>query len=198
MNKISKLNYDNFLIENKEYYGGNQEWYQTLFQKKAGCGPTTASTIIMYESKKYYTKNEFISLMNTMWKYITPTLMGLNKIEYYEEGFNKFVKENNINLSEKVVLNISKNFDERPTIKELYEYLDSAIKKDHPVAFLNLDNGSEKNLDEWHWVAIAGIKFDEKEENLYATIVDEGVLKNINLSLWINTSKRDGGFIYFK
>ena len=58
------LNLDNLKIDNL-YYGGNQDWYNSYFKRLAGCGPTTASTIIMYEEKKAYTKEEFINLMNT-------------------------------------------------------------------------------------------------------------------------------------
>ena len=33
---------------------------------------------------------------------------------------------------------------------------------------------------------------------LEITICDEGILKKINLSLWIETTKNEGGFVYFE
>ena len=36
-------------IEDYTYFGGNQEWFETKWRRMSGCGPTTASTIIMYE-----------------------------------------------------------------------------------------------------------------------------------------------------
>ena len=196
MNIVSKLNYDYLLIDEK-YYGGNQEWYKEFFHKKAGCGPTTASTITMYESKKKYNKNDFVELMEKMWDYITPGMMGLNKIELYDEGYNKYIKDKKFKLKESVILKISQNKNERPNINELFEFLNNSIKLDHPVAFLNLDNGKENKLDSWHWVTIVGIEYNKNEE-LYATIADEGLLKTIDLSLWINSTSKEGGFIYFK
>lgn len=190
-----KLNYDYLLID-KKYYGGNQEWFSSIFQRKAGCGPVSASNVIMYESKKHYSKEEFIKLMEDMWNYITPGMMGLNKVEYYNDGFSKYIKDNNIKLKESNILKIAKNKEERPSIKELFEFINKAIELDHPVAFLNLDNGKEKVLDSWHWVTIVGIEY--KDEELIADIVDEGLLKTINLSLWLNSTTKEGGFIYFE
>ena len=193
MSVISKLKFDYLLIDDK-YYGGNQEWYDKFFQKKAGCGPTTASSITMYENKKAYSKNEFIDLMNIMWNYLTPGMMGLNKVEYFEEGYKKFISDYNLKLNNFNKLLISKL---KPSINELFDFLNEAIKNDHPIAFLNLDNGEEKVLDSWHWVTIVGIEYNREESILYATIADEGLLKTINLSLWLNTTKGEGGFIYF-
>ena len=49
----TKLNYEYLKIFNSiEYYGGTQEWYNSYLKRMAGCGPTTASTIIMYENRK--------------------------------------------------------------------------------------------------------------------------------------------------
>ena len=73
MNTISKLKYNKLLVgTDNKCYGGNQEWYKQFFQKKAGCGPVTASTITMYESKKSYSKSEFLNLLEDMWNYLTP------------------------------------------------------------------------------------------------------------------------------
>ena len=62
------LNINYLLVDN--YYGGNQDWYNSYLKRLAGCGPTTAATITMYELNKInyhrYTKNEFILLMNEL------------------------------------------------------------------------------------------------------------------------------------
>lgn len=52
----SILNLDYLKIEgnneNYIYYGGDQEWFKTAWRRISGCGPTTASAIIMYENRK--------------------------------------------------------------------------------------------------------------------------------------------------
>ncbi len=197
MTVTNKLEYKYLLIDNK-YYGGNQEWYSNIFHKKAGCGPTTASTITMYENKTNYSKKEFIELMEEMWNYLTPGLMGLNKIDYFDEGYKKYIKDHILKLKESKILKISKSKNNRPTINELCEFINDSIKQDHPVAFLNLNNGEETLLDSWHWVTIVGIEYNEIDTLLYANIVDEGLLKTINLGLWLETTNNEGGFVYFK
>ena len=79
----SILNLDYLKIEgnneNYIYYGGDQEWFKTAWRRISGCGPTTASAIIMYENRKNdiegvkkYSKSKFLDLMNDIWNFITP------------------------------------------------------------------------------------------------------------------------------
>ena len=190
-----KLNYENLLIDNI-YYGGNQEWYKTHIKRLSGCAPTTASTITMYEKRKEesknYTKEEFKRLMHNMWNYITPGIMGVNKAEIYTSGYDRFIRNNNMKLYNKNILHIDKN--KKITKEEALLFLIESLKNDHPVAFLNLDNGKETNIESWHWVTIVGMNYEEGI--LSATICDEGYLKDINLGLWLETTTY-GDFIYY-
>ena len=47
-------NYENLNVYdgNTKYFGGGQEWYNSFIKRKSGCGPTTATTIAMYEQMK--------------------------------------------------------------------------------------------------------------------------------------------------
>ena len=76
-------------------------------------------------------------------------------------------------------------------------FLRHAIENDHPVAFLNLHHGRERKIESWHWVTLVGVMFDETKDMLSATVADEGILKNINLGFWIDSSTEGGGFIYY-
>lgn len=181
-----KLNLDNLKIDNL-YYGGNQDWYNSYFKRLAGCGPTTAATIIMYEEKKAYNKQEFINLMNTFWKYITPGMMGVDSVDKYKMGFDKFINATKLSYSSKI-LNLNNT-----NLGEVKNYLIDAITNDHPVAFLNLNHGSEKNIDSWHWSTIVGINTD----TLDIDICDEGYIKTINIGSWYESTKGNGSFIYY-
>ena len=189
--KVS-LNINNLLIDHN-YYGGDQDWYNSYIKRLAGCGPTTASTITMYESDKSnyheYTKKEFIVLMKDLWKYITPGMMGVDTVDKYKDGYDKYLKTSNLNISKSKILIL-----DTASIDEIEKYLQEAIKTDHPVAFLNLNNGSEKQIDSWHWTTI--VSLENINNNLYVEICDEGLLKKVNLSNWLNTSSR-GSFIYY-
>ena len=65
------------------------------------------------------------------------------------------------------------------------------------MAFLNLCNGEEKNLDRWHWVTIISLEYAKDKNQVLANILDEGVIKKISLSLWYHTTTLGGGFVYF-
>ena len=185
-----KLDYKKLLIGDS--YGINQEWYKTYIKRSSGCGPTTAANIIMYEKRKddiSFSKDDCLKLMNRMWNYITPKTMGINKASMYIKGFSNYIKTHNIYLKKYRHFHIDTNNMDK---KELYLFLYNALKKDHPVAFLNLDNGKENNLEAWHWVSIVGIDKDFK-----TTICDNGDLKKIDLNLWIDTTNSYGDFIYF-
>lgn len=210
MIRESKLNLEYFKIEgnieNYIYYGGNQEWFKTNWRRISGCGPTTASAIIMYENRKNniqysikYTKSKFLDLMNDVWNFITPIKgKGVNTIELFFEGFEKYIKQKQNKEVKSIFLKIPKEFEYRQENKEVFNFLYEALEKNHPIAFLNLDNGQESNLHRWHWVTIVGILYDDISNKLEVTIADEGMLKKINLGLWIKTTKNEGGFVYFK
>jgi hypothetical protein len=78
----------------------------------------------------------------------------------------------------------------------LLKFLEEALSKDSPIAFLNLCNGIEKNLECWHWVTIISLEYMENEEQTFVNILDDGQIKKIDLALWYNTTRKNGGFVY--
>jgi hypothetical protein len=77
----------------------------------------------------------------------------------------------------------------------VYAFLDEALAQDLPVAFLNLCNGDEANLDEWHWVTIVALTPDPYGGVLLAEVLDGGTVKRIDLEKWYASTTRDGGFV---
>ena len=84
----------------------------------------------------------------------------------------------------------------RPGFDEIVDFITQGLQKDAPVAFLNLCNGEEKNLDRWHWVTIIASDVKSPDE-IIISISDEGRIKYINLSLWVKTTTLGGGLVYF-
>ena len=112
------------------------------------------------------------------------------------EGVLSFAKTKGLNIQYHV-LDMPKNKLNRPNLAEVLNFLDAALSKDTPVAFLNLCNGDEKGLDEWHWVTIISLDHTENGDQIFIDILDEGQIKKINLALWYNTTTKGGGFVYF-
>lgn len=201
MIKISVNNPEYFEILDENnctiYYGCDQQWYKKKWQKMSGCGPTSASNIVLYNKKnKTTSKSDALNLMEEMWKYITPTLKGVNTTKIFYEGFMSYANSN----SEKATflfIDIPKNNSERPSFEELLHFVKNSLENDVPLAFLNLCNGDEKCLDKWHWVTVESLEYEEDGSKAFIEILDEGMKKIIDLLLWYKTTTLGGGFVSF-
>ena len=185
---------------NMVYYGCDQEWYSKKWQRISGCGPTTASNIIHYitnrEISSCVNKDYCLDLMKEVWKYVTPTLKGVNTTKMFSESFLAYAGDNGID-AEARICDVPKEKALRPELPKIVRFIEEALSKDSPVAFLNLCNGKEENLDRWHWVTVVSIEYDEAEGQAFAGILDQGLVKKIDISLWHRTTTLGGGFVYF-
>ena len=78
--------------QGETYQGGDQEWYRDLWQRRAGCGPTTAAALLSYLSQTRpglrpmvpaaaRTQAGFLRYIEALWPYVTPGARGLDKPE---------------------------------------------------------------------------------------------------------------------
>lgn len=182
------------------YRGGDQEWYPDLWQRRAGCGPTTAAALLAYLSQTRPalaplrplaggTRTGFAQYMQALWPYVTPGARGLDKPESLVLGCRSFALSRGCRL-EGEILKIPRRREDRPTPAACRDFLLRALDNDCPVAFLNYSNGSLPNLDSWHWVPL--IALTEGEEVLLCTVLDEGEEKVIDLTLWLETTLLGG------
>lgn len=187
------------------YYGCDQEWYPTRWQRMSGCGPTAVTNLVYYRSRSLGggedgpvrpTKSGCLSLMQDVWRYVTPTMRGIPSTRMLCEGAAAYAEARALEL-ELSVLDVPKERNLRPKFTELLRFLDGALRNDAPVAFLNLDNGEEKQLDSWHWVTIVSIEYAEDGRTAFVEVLDEGQIKKIDLFLWFCTTKLGGGFVRF-
>lgn len=190
---------------NEIYYGCKQEWYSKKWQRLSGCGPSVATNIFVYLShnqstlelgKSFNSKEYWLSLMEEMWKYVTPSFRGVHTTKMFYEPMLTYTKTKRLNV-EYNFCDVPKDKSQRPELSAILTFLHEAISKDAPIAFLNLCNGEEKNLDRWHWVTLISIEQFEDEKSLFVNILDGGMIKRINLALWYNTTTLGGGFVYF-
>lgn len=190
---------------NEIYFGGNQEWYNTEWQRCSGCGPTAASNIIFYLNCIYHhlelgeslnSKKNWLAFMEEIWNYVTPTERGIPSTKMFYEKVLHYAKAKGVNV-EFHFCDLPEDKHQRPKLSEVLNFLESALSKNVPVAFLNLCNGEEKNLDSWHWVTIISLEYTEDENHIFVNILDGGIIKKIDLALWYNTTKQGGGFVYF-
>jgi C_GCAxxG_C_C family probable redox protein len=185
--------------------GCNQEWYNTEWQRRSGCGPTTASALIFYinhsrsifESDKSIPSNEScLSLMEEVWEYVTPTKEGIPTTKMFYEDVLAYTRSKGLNVNYNF-LDLPIDISKRPTLSEVLNFLQDALSNDAPIAFLNLCNGEEKELQRWHWVTIISLEYSEDGKSAFVNILDEELIKKVDLALWYNSTKLGGGFVYF-
>lgn len=186
--------------QGESYRGGDQEWYQDVWQRRAGCGPTTAATLLSYLAAAHPSlapmapeagqrQAGFLRYMEAVWPYVTPGSRGLDKPESLVLGCRSFALSRGCVLQGQV-LEIPARRPGRPTLDRCRAFIARALAADCPVAFLNFSNGALKNLDSWHWVPL--IAMTEGEDVLLCTVLDEGEEKIIDLALWLDTTLLGG------
>lgn len=191
--------------QDKTYYGFDQEWYTTEWQRISGCGPTAASNIAHYirnrksslgKDRECTHKGSCLSLMEEIWTYVTPTREGIKTTRMFCESFLAYADDKGISIEAKSC-DMPKERSLRPKLSEIVKFLEEAFSNDLPVAFLNLCNGEETNLERWHWVTVISLEYEEIEQGVFLSIMDEGLIKRIDLALWYETTTLGGGFVYF-
>ncbi len=182
--------------------GTNQEWFNTVWQRMAGCGPSVASNILLYQGRsgrvelpnKVRNKETLVQLMEYAWKHITPGIRGVNKTSMFYEGLDQMLEERNSELRH-IALDINKDQGSRPPLEAVTLFIEAAFQADSPLAFLNLDSGDVKDLEDWHWMTAYALE-KNKEGQYMLSINDNNKLQTIDLDNWLKTSKLGGGFVY--
>ena len=185
----------------KTFYGFDQEWYATRWQRCAGCGPTAASNILYYlratrggRESAPLTKSRALSLMEEVYQYVRPTARGIPTAKLLHDDLLDYARAKGIPLR-LGLLDVPKDRMLRPPLGRVLSFVEEALQNDTPVAFLNLHNGTEKNLDSWHWVTIISVEHSGDETAAPTEILDEGTIKRIDLAQWFRTTSLGGGFV---
>lgn len=182
-------------------YGANQLWYGDGWQRRAGCGPTVSAHLLWYLSQTRpgcqalcprdgSRREGFLQLMEEVWQYVTPGVMGVNSTGILTHGVARFGADRGVALHCRA-LDVPALPQLRPSLEELEEFLTNALDRDLPVAFLNLSNGTLQNLDNWHWVTL--VEYDREDH--HARMYDQSVQSRIALDTWLRTTTLGGGFV---
>ena len=129
--------------------------------------------------------------MEELWNYLLPTEQGLNSIKLFYDGIKNYYDDKEVTIDY-----INVDIKNKVSLEEIIKFICKELTEDRPLAFLNLCNGEENNLDKWHWVVV--VEMFEENGEYFLNIIDDKEIIKINLSLWYRTIKNDGGFITFK
>lgn len=197
---------ERFKIKEQEsgrvFYGCNQDWYSKSRQRRAGCGPSSFSNILLYlfhdeyKDTAHVPKEDAMQLMEEIWQYITPTLLGVFSTEIFVQGALEYTEKNRIPL-DYAVLNIAGEGYLRPSLEEIVRFIESGLNKGVPIAFLNLCSGQAKNIDRWHWMTVVSLEKNEDGNEMKLGFVDNGEIRETDLKVWYETTTMGGGLVYF-
>lgn len=185
-------------------YGFDQEWYRTPWQRCSGCGPTAVANIVYYRSRtrggtvpdgRPPLRSDCLAIMEEVWEYVKPTIHGIPSSALLADDVRAYAKAKGPDIRPET-LDIPASRPERPEFPRLLSFLGTALSRDTPAAFLNLNNGGEKQLDSWHWVTIIRLE-TEPDGKASAAILDGGRIKTIDLAQWYETTTLGGGFVRF-
>lgn len=180
------------------WHGVNQDWFESYWQRKAGCGPCTASNMLRYLSGRaalpwpVETREDMVRLMHLAWEDVTPGVFGLNSPHSFQEGMDRLLYKAGSPLRCRT-LEVPASRRERPDAQAVAAFIAQGLSQDMPVAFLNLHNGSLRHLESWHWVTLLAL--DTRQGAMQATAVDNGRQLRLDLKEWLNTTNRGGGFV---
>lgn len=185
-----------------KWYGCHQYWlYQYNFTTEAvsdtACGVAAASNAFHYLAtnksgkSKLFTKssmseNSFASFMWEVGSYITPSPIGVFTTDMMASGAKSYAASKGVSLStNKISMGSWTN---------AYSGVRSALSNDCPVLMLT-SVSPVPNL-KWHWVTITRLYMDNSNYAIVSTSnwADQ---KEVNFTLWYNTSMANTGLIYF-
>lgn len=180
--------------------GGNQDWLKDKWMKLGGCAAVTACDMSIYLSKykgfdiypfdiKNITKEDFIEFSNVMKPYLKPRWTGIDKLDIYIEGYQKYLKDNGIQDIQ--VSGCYGETDIEEAIATLKRQIDAGI----PIPYLLLRH-KNVNFDffVWHWFILAGYQIFE--DSVLVKTITYGRERWLDFrSLWNTGFKKKGGMI---
>ncbi len=192
----------------KKSYGGNQDWMKDPIMRMGGCGALTACDVclVLAQNKGYtslvpeevfpITKKSYIAYGSTMKPYLHPRWKGINKLEYWTEGFEQYlkdIKEQHPDAPELSVQMLHKGVTWVQAGDQIMDRIDHGFPV--PIMILHHDNKRFKEY-EWHWFLLNG--YDRKDDGtLLVKAVTYGEYEWLPLEeLWITGRPlEDGGII---
>ena len=171
--------------------GGSQEWYKDFWRRKSGCGPVAASSIIWYMTRQQGSRDQYIELMDEMFSFVTPGMRGVNNSSIFSDGITKYCGKHGLPFIPHV-LEVPAKPNSRPGLDAVFEFIESALRADSPVAFLCLSSGKVDNLDDWHWVTIISLDTDTAK----IEVLDYGKSLDVCISAWLKASRLGGALVF--
>lgn len=185
----------------EDCYGGNQNWFLDSMMKLGGCAAATACDLCIYLNIlrnrnhlypfdiSFLKKEDYIKFSNVMKPYLRPRENGINTLQLYIDGFEKYLYDVNDE-----VIKMSPFSGENPLLYAKQVVI-AQIDNEIPIPFLLLKHKNPA-LQEliWHWFLIIG--YERKEDELFVKIATYGNYSWVLFDeLWDTGYEEKGGMI---
>ena len=198
---------DYFTIE--EAYGGSQDWFTNVVMNIGGCGAATACDSCIYFAlhmgmdalypfdKMHLNKEEYKQFSQIMKPYIRPRVGGVKKLEWYMEGFQRYIQDVNDKTGAGIQIameGLKGSYSYEEAAEKIRRQIDAGL----PVPYLMLRH---KNVDKykdfiWHWFLVVG--YEDGPQEMYITAATYGQAVRMSLKeLWDTGYEEKGGLILY-
>ena len=174
-----------------------------------GCGAATACDSCIYFAlymgmdalypfdKMHLNKEEYKQFSQIMKPYIRPRVGGVKKLEWYIEGFQRYIQDVNDKTGAGIQIAMEGLKGSR-SYEEAAEKIRRQINAGLPVPYLMLRH---KNVDKykdfiWHWFLVVG--YEDGPQEMYITVATYGQAVRMSLKeLWDTGYEEKGGIILY-
>lgn len=205
---------DYFTID--DVFGGNQDWFTNIVMHIGGCAAATACDSCIYFAKHMgmeflypydidkLNKEDYKKFSQIMKPYIRPRVNGVRKLEWYIEGFGKYLRDvcDEARVKEMPIRDAGirmEGFSGGHSYGEAAEKIRGQIDAGLPVPYLMLRHKmTEKYKDFiWHWFLVVG--YEETEQGMWIIAATYGEKVRLDLEeLWDTGYEERGGLILYK
>ncbi len=209
--------------KSKNFYGGNQNWFSNIIQRKGACGTVAAANMtayIAFNNKEYsnlyqyenFNKENFLEHMIDMNKYLYPLQvpytdipLGIWSTRRLKKGVEEFAKNRGVPIR-------GVEFNDRFNKNNIIEFIKNALKENLPVAMLIGFNSNLKNIKviqpngcNWnqlefklHWVVITELLINNSIDKVLVKVSTWGGYSYLDLDLIVGGKFNRKKLIYFE
>ena len=190
--------------DGERLYGCDQAWYQSRWRRKSGCGPTTATNLLIYLNKQnghlglpYGNVNirQACRAMDDVFRYVRPSPLGLFSTRLFVKGLEYLADFYGLHYKVNM-LTIPALRTVRPNFSDVLRFIEDGICTDAPVAFFNLHAGRVTEVESLHWVTLVKISQPQSTGEVPVTLYDNSKQTGMDIAQWFTTTSMGGGFVY--
>ena len=183
--------------DGKIYFGGRTAWFPSPEMRKLRGAAVVAAEMLsylaatrsnlgdFYPPRTRRTQADFEALMLRMWHFLAPKDGTPLTLEGFVDGLNVCAKH----LGHPLVFNELNITNKHPSADRCAGFIDDAMARDTPVAFLSRTHGEEGEVVS-NWALIVG------QVGNRVILAEDGTQRPIDFRLWHDTSSLGGALIF--